>query len=124
MEYMVELGATPHKYTCALASCTSAILFFVPLWKLINENSILLFSVVIAFVDVPIVHFATKFWKSESHPERGTKFNIADSMLYTFLVVLTACIILFILLLIVRYRMQTTQARYEMIQQKHLGEAS
>ena len=79
---------------------------------------------VIAFVDVPIVHFATKFWKSEAHPERGAKFDIAPSMLYTFLVVLTACIILFTLLLIVRYRMQITQARYEMIQQKHLGEAS
>lgn len=79
---------------------------------------------VIAFVDVPIVHFATKFWKSEAHPERGAKFDIAPSMLYTFLVVLAACILLFTLLLIVRYRMQTTQARYEMIQQKHLGEAS
>lgn len=79
---------------------------------------------VIAFVDVPIVHFATKFWKSEAHPERGAKFDIAPSMLYTFLVVLAACIILFTLLLIVRYRMQTTQTRYEMIQQKHLGEAS
>ena len=50
---------------------------------------------VIAFVDVPIVHFATEFWKSEQHPERGTKFNIAPSMLYTFLVVLVACIMLF-----------------------------
>lgn len=79
---------------------------------------------VIAFVDVPIVHFATKFWKSEAHPERGAKFDIAPSMLYTFLVVLAACTLLFTLLLIVRYRMQTTQARYEMIQQKHLGEAS
>ena len=79
---------------------------------------------VIAFVDVPIVHFATKFWKSEAHPERGAKFDIAPSMLYTFLVVLVACIILFTLLLIVRYRIQTTQTRYEMIQQKHLGEAS
>ena len=79
---------------------------------------------VIAFVDVPIVHFATKFWKSEAHPERGAKFDIAPSMLYTFLVVLAACIILFTLLLIVRYRMQTTQIRYEMIQQKHLEEAS
>lgn len=79
---------------------------------------------VIAFVDVPIVHFATKFWKSEAHPERGAKFDIAPSMLYTFLVVLAACILLFILLLIIRYRMKKTQAHYEIIQQKHLGEAS
>lgn len=79
---------------------------------------------VIAFVDVPIVHFATKFWKSEAHPERGAKFDIAPSMLYTFLVVLVACILLFTLLLIIRYRMKKTQAHYEIIQQKHLGEAS
>lgn len=79
---------------------------------------------VIAFVDVPIVHFATKFWKSEAHPERGAKFDIAPSMLYTFLVALVACIMLFTLLLIVRYRVKKTQARYEIMQQKHLGEAS
>ena len=79
---------------------------------------------VIAFVDVPIVHFATKFWKSESHPERGAKFDIASSMLYTFLVVLTACIMMLTLLLLIRYRMKKTQARYEIIQQKHLGEVS
>ena len=79
---------------------------------------------VIAFVDVPIVHFATKFWKSEAHPERGAKFDIAPSMLYTFLVVLGTCILLFTLLLILRYRMKKTQAHYEIIQQKHLGEAS
>ena len=79
---------------------------------------------VIAFVDVPIVHFATKFWKSEVHPERGAKFDIAPSMLYTFLVVLGACIMLFTLILIVRYRMKKTQARYEIVRQKYLGEAS
>ncbi len=79
---------------------------------------------VIAFVNVPIVHFATEFWKSESHPERGAKFDIADSMLYTFLVVWITCIILFTLLLIVRYRLKKTQARYEIVQQKHLEEAS
>ena len=79
---------------------------------------------VIAFVDVPIVHFATRFWKSEAHPERGAKFDIAPSMLYTFLVVLVACILLFTFLLIVRYRMKKAQARYEVIQQQHLTEAS
>ena len=79
---------------------------------------------VIAFVDVPIVHFATKFWKSEAHPERGAKFDIAPSMLYTFLVVLVACILLFTLLLITRYRIKKTQAHYEIIQQKHLRETS
>ena len=78
---------------------------------------------IIAFVDVPIVHFATKFWKSESHPERGAKFDIAPSMGYTFLVVLVACIMLFALLLIVRYHIKRTQARYEILRQKHLGEA-
>ena len=79
---------------------------------------------VIAFVDVPIVHFATKFWKSEAHPKRGAKFDIEPSMLYTFLVVLTACIMMLTLLLIVRYCMKKTQARYEIIQQKHLGGVS
>ena len=79
---------------------------------------------VIAFVDVPIVHFATKFWKSEAHPERGAKFDIAPSMGHTFLVVFVTCTLLFTLLLIVRYRIEKTHARYEIMQQKHLGEAS
>ncbi len=75
---------------------------------------------VIAFVDVPIVHFATKFWKSEAHPERGAKFDIAPSMQYTFLVVLVTCILIFTLLLIVRYRLRKTQARYEIMRTRRI----
>lgn len=79
---------------------------------------------VIAFLDVPIVHFATKFWESEVHPERGAKFDIELPMLYTWMVALLALIMLFVYLLIVRYGMKKAQMRYEVIQQKHLREAA
>ena len=78
---------------------------------------------IIAFCDVPIVHFATKFWKSQAHPERGAKFDIETPMLYTWLVALLALILIFVYLLIVRYRMKKAEMRYEIIQQKYLREA-
>ena len=77
---------------------------------------------IIAFVNVPIVHFATKFWEEQSHPGRGAKFDVVPSILHTFLVVLVAYIMLFVLLLIMQYRVKRTEERYEGIRRKHLEE--
>ena len=77
----------------------------------------------IAFFNVPIVHFATKWWKGKLHPERGSKFDVTSSMQHTWLVVLIVLIMLFSLLLILQYQIKKTESRYEVIRRKHIEEA-
>ena len=78
----------------------------------------------VAFFNVPVVHFATKFWKGKHHPERGTKFDVTSSMLHTWLIVLLVFIILFFLILIMQYHIKNTESRYEAIRRRHLEESS
>lgn len=79
---------------------------------------------IIAFFNVPIVHFATKLWKGKHHPERGSKFDVTSSMQHTWLVVLVVFIGLFSLLLILQYQIKKTESRYEVIRRKHIEETS
>ena len=79
---------------------------------------------IIAYLDVPIVYYAVDIWQGGLHPDRGTKWNLEATMRHTWMVALLAFTMLFILLLIVRYRMKKTQARYEIMRQQHLGEVS
>ncbi len=79
---------------------------------------------IIAFFDVPIVHFATKFWESKHHPERGAKIDVVPTILHTWLVVLLVFIGLFSLLLILQYQIKKTESRYEVIRRKHIEETS
>ncbi len=79
---------------------------------------------IIAFINVPIVHYATKFWKTKSHPPRGAKLNVEPTMLNTWMFVLLTFIILFVLLLVLQYQTKKTESRYEAIRRKHLQEFS
>ncbi len=79
---------------------------------------------IIAYLDVPIVYYAVDIWHGGLHPDRGTKWNLETTMRQTWMVALLAFIMLFVLLLIVRYRMKKAEARYEIVRQKYLGEAS
>jgi heme exporter protein C len=79
---------------------------------------------IIAYLDVPIVYYAVDIWQGGLHPDRGTKWSLETTMRHTWMVALLAFIMLFTLLLIVRYRMKKTQERYEILRQRHLGEAS
>ena len=79
---------------------------------------------IIAFLNVPIVYYAVDIWHGGLHPDRGTKWSLETTMRHTWMVALIALIMLFIFLLIVRYRMKKAQARYEIIRQKQLGEAT
>lgn len=79
---------------------------------------------IIAFFDVPIVHFATKLWEERAHPKRGAKLEVVPSILHTWIAVLIAFIILFTLLLILQYQIKKTESRYEVIRQKHIEESS
>lgn len=79
---------------------------------------------IIAYLDVPIVYYAVDIWQGGLHPDRGTKWSLETTMQYTWMVALLALIMLFVYLLIVRYRMKKAQMRYEIIQQKYLREAA
>jgi heme exporter protein C len=79
---------------------------------------------IIAYLDVPIVYYAVDIWQGGLHPDRGTKWSLETTMRHTWMVALLAFIMLFTLLLIVRYRMKKTQERYEILRQRHLTEAS
>jgi type VI protein secretion system component VasK len=63
-------------------------------------------------------------WQGGLHPDRGTKWSLETTMRQTWMVALLALIMLFTLLLIVRYRMKKAETRYEIVRQKYLGEAS
>ena len=78
---------------------------------------------IIAYLDVPIVYYAVDIWQGGLHPDRGTKWSLETTMQYTWMIALLALIMLFVFLLIVRYRMKKAQLRYEIIQQKYLQEA-
>lgn len=79
---------------------------------------------IIAFFDVPIVHFATKFWQGNHHPERGTKFDVLSTMLHTWIFVLIAFIALFALMSVLQYRIKKSESRYEIIRRKHIEEST
>lgn len=79
---------------------------------------------IVAFLDVPIVHFATKLWTEKTHPGRGAKLDVEPSILHTWLIVLLAFIIIFSILLVLKYKISKTETRYELIRRKHLEETS
>lgn len=78
----------------------------------------------IAYLEVPIVYYSVNIWQGGMHPGTGTKWNLEATMRHTWMVALVAFIMLFCLLLALRYRSKKTEARYERIQQQHLGELS
>ena len=79
---------------------------------------------IIAFLNVPIVHFATKLWEEKSHPKRGAKVDVEPTILHTWVFVLIAFIILFAVLFLLQYKITKTNERYEIIRRKHLEETS
>lgn len=79
---------------------------------------------IIAFLDVPIVHFATKLWEEKAHPQRGAKVDVEPTILHTWVFVLIAFIILLSILFILQYKITKTNERYEIIHRKHLEGAS
>lgn len=71
---------------------------------------------IIAYLDVPIVYYAVDIWQGGLHPDRGTKWNLAMPMRWTWMVSLVAFILLFVLLTGLRYQLKKTESRYERIQ--------
>ena len=64
---------------------------------------------IIAYLDVPIVYYAVDIWQGGLHPDRGTKWNLATPMQWTWMVSLAAFILLFVLLTVLRYQQKKTE---------------
>lgn len=79
---------------------------------------------IIAFIDVPIVHFATKFWETKMHPERGSKLDVLPTMRNTWMLVLLTFILIFVVLLVLQYQTKKAESRYEVLRRRHLQEFS
>ena len=60
-------------------------------------------------LDVPIVYYAVDIWQGGLHPDRGTKWNLATPMQWTWMVSLAAFILLFVLLMVLRYQQKKTE---------------
>ena len=76
---------------------------------------------IIAYLNVPIIYYAVDIWQEGLHPDRATKWSLAPTMKVTWILTLIAFVVLCILLLIVQYQTKKTEARYEIIRQKYLG---
>ena len=79
---------------------------------------------IIAYLDVPIVYYAVDIWHGGLHPDRDTKWDLAPTMRTTWMLTLLAFVTLFVALLLINYKMKKSEARYEIIRQKHLGRIS
>lgn len=93
----------------------------------LTEDKKKLYSAVLgimAFINVPIVHFATKLWETKMHPERGAKLAVTTAIRNTWMIVLLTFVILFAILLILQYKTKKTESRYEAIRRRHLQEFS
>ena len=64
---------------------------------------------IIAYLDVPIVYYAVDIWQGGLHPDRGTKWNLATPMQWTWMVSLAAFLLLFVLLMVLRYQQKKTE---------------
>ena len=68
---------------------------------------------IVAAVDVPIIHQAVKWWRGQ-HPvvfRSGERNPLAPEMYQTFLVSMLAFLLLFVMLLLLRYRVAATEDR-------------
>lgn len=70
----------------------------------------------IAYLEVPIVYYSVNIWQGGMHPGTSTKWNLETTMRHTWMVALVAFIMLFSLLLTLRYQMKKTEARYQLFQ--------
>ena len=71
---------------------------------------------IIAYLDVPIVYYAVDIWQGGLHPDRGTKWNLATPMQWTWMVSLAAFILLFVLLMALRYQQKKTEQDFRNLQ--------
>ena len=77
---------------------------------------------VIGFLNVPIVYFSVELWQGGLHPDTSTKMNLPPTMQTAWLISWLALTLLYLFLLMVRYRVEQMKLELEMIQHQQMGE--
>ncbi|WP_054970952.1 cytochrome c biogenesis protein CcsA [Alicyclobacillus ferrooxydans] len=73
---------------------------------------------IVAFADVPVIHFAVEWWRS-IHPQviDETGFNMPGTMIFTLMFAFAVFFVIYLLLLVLRTRQETQKQRMFLIRQ-------
>ncbi len=77
---------------------------------------------IIGFLNVPIVYFSVELWQGGLHPDTSTKMNLPPTMQTAWLISWLALTLLYIFLLMFRYRAEQMKLELETIQHQQMGE--
>ena len=77
---------------------------------------------IIGFLNVPIVYFSVELWQGGLHPDTSTKMNLPPTMQTAWLISWGALTLLYLFLLMFRYRLEQMKLELNMIQHQQMGE--
>ena len=77
---------------------------------------------IIGFLNVPIVYFSVELWQGGLHPDTSTKMNLPLTMQTAWLISWVALTLLYLFLMMFRYRVEQMKLELETIQHQQMGE--
>ena len=78
---------------------------------------------IIGFLNVPIVYFSVELWQGGLHPDTTTKMNLPPTMQIAWLISWFALILLYLFLLMFRYRAEQMKLELDTMQYQQMGES-
>ncbi len=76
---------------------------------------------IIGFLNVPIVYFSVELWQGGLHPDTSTKMNLPSTMQIAWLISWLALTLLYLFLLMFRYRTEQIKLELETIQHQQMN---
>lgn len=77
---------------------------------------------IIGFLNVPIVYYSVELWQGGLHPDTSTKMNLPPTMQVAWLTSWLALTLLYLFLLMFRYRAEQMKLELETIQHQQMSE--
>ena len=78
---------------------------------------------IIGFLNVPIVYYSVELWQGGLHPDTSTKMNLPPTMQVAWLISWLALILLYLFLLMFRYRAEQMKLELDTIQHQQMSES-
>ena len=78
---------------------------------------------IIGFLNVPIVYFSVELWQGGLHPDTSTKMNLPPTMQTAWLISWLALTLLYLFLLMFRYRAEQMKLELDTIQHQQMGKS-
>ena len=78
---------------------------------------------IIGFLNVPIVYFSVELWQGGLHPDTATKMNLPPTMQTAWLISWFALTLLYLFLLMFRYRVEQMKLELDTIQYQQMSES-